>query len=230
MYNYTLCNSTWTCLYTRVSNRTGELYLFLFWARIFQGIKPLNKSSAKKSLFSAILTFISATRPFNLESFFWLLGLFLIVLAAWLTVFRGLRWNFILEDSFAPTLYSSVSSRDWRRPERSLLSWKILFGLLCLFTVEFSHTSNIPSTFKAIHIQSYVERAPTQSTSAKYNWGRGWLLTINYELYHNEFIQWCEVFAPPVHGFPLVIRLIVCFVGITDVFVVNVWRFGSWIE
>ena len=76
------------------------------------------------------LTFIRATLPFVFEFFLWAFGLFLIALAALLTVFRGLRWNFSFEGSLAPTENISVSSEDWRGLARSLLSWKIFLNKL----------------------------------------------------------------------------------------------------
>ena len=92
--------------------------------------------------------------------------------------------------------------------------------LLCLFIVQASHIFNIQN--KAINIQSgALDRSPKYS---KVHVGPGLTIIdgINYELHHNEFIQRCEVFAPPVHGLSLVIRIIICFVGVTNVLVVNV--------
>ena len=43
-----------------------------------------------------------------------------------------------------------------------------------------------------------------------------------YELYHDEFVQRGEIFAPPVHGLALIIGVVADFVCVTDVFVVYI--------
>ena len=65
--------------------------------------------------FFKMITFIKATFPFPFELFFWAFGLFLMALAALVTVFKGFLWNltfigsFVRHSSAPPCLSSTIS-------------------------------------------------------------------------------------------------------------------------